>query len=319
MDNILTSEDCIQLAIQAIKCLPLLSDGTHQYKLYAPAHDYNIPWSTLTVHLNGIQTWKAAHDHECLLSPSQEVVVVVEWVKVVGRRGLPVIANMLSDHAQDICGKKPRLNWPQKFVERHADLKCQAHSLNPTVVANFFKLLMATILEYNIPCENIYNADEKGVQLGVGQSVAVIVDQSQKTVQQVENGNQEMVTIIKAICADGGALPPSVIFQENKYIQSPLTTHPGWTLDGHNSHCTYQFCKIVKQSSIVIICLPSCTTHALQPCDVGVFSPFAKMWKSQLQCQSHPLFHQFLSQLTMIKTYPLQPQTPLPPKQQAPI
>ena len=53
-------------------------------------------------------------------------------------------------------------------------------------------------------------------------------------------------------------------------------------LDGHNSHCTYPFIKFSTQHRIVIICLPSHTTHALQPCDVGVFGPLAHAWKSQV-------------------------------------
>lgn len=69
------------------------------------------------------------------------------------------------------------------------------------------------ITEYNIPPENIYNMDEKGVQLGVGGSVAGIVDRDMRTVYNIENGNREHVTIIETICADGSVLPPSVIFQ----------------------------------------------------------------------------------------------------------
>jgi hypothetical protein len=53
-------------------------------------------------------------------------------------------------------------------------------------------------------------------------------------------------------------------------------------LDGHNSHCTYPFIKFSAQHRIIIICLPSHTTHALQPCDVGVFGPLAHAWKSQV-------------------------------------
>jgi hypothetical protein len=34
-------------------------------------------------------------------------------------------------------------------------------------------------------------------------------------------------------------------------------------LDGHNSHCTYPFIKFAAQHCIIVICLPSHTTHAL--------------------------------------------------------
>ena len=53
-------------------------------------------------------------------------------------------------------------------------------------------------------------------------------------------------------------------------------------LDGHNSHCTYSFVKFAAEHWIIIICLPSHTTHALQPCNVGVFGPLARAWKSQV-------------------------------------
>ena len=32
----------------------------------------------------------------------------------------------------------------------------------------------------------------------------------------------------------------------------------------------------------MILCLPPHTTHALQPCDVGVFGPLAQAWKSEV-------------------------------------
>lgn len=55
--------------------------------------------------------------------------------------------------------------------------------------------------------------DEKGVQLGVGKRTQALVDQDQKSVHQLENGDRELVTVIEAVSADGEALPPSVIFK----------------------------------------------------------------------------------------------------------
>ena len=72
---------------------------------------------------------------------------------------------------------------------------------------------MDVITEYSIDKKNIYNMDEKGVQLGKGSQVAAIVDQEQKDVYSVEDGNCELVTIIETVCADGSALHPTVIYQ----------------------------------------------------------------------------------------------------------
>jgi hypothetical protein len=53
-------------------------------------------------------------------------------------------------------------------------------------------------------------------------------------------------------------------------------------LDGHNSHGTWPFMDFAQKHRILILCLPSHTTHALQPCDVGVFGPLAKKWKARV-------------------------------------
>ena len=60
-------------------------------------------------------------------------------------------------------------------------------------------------------------------------------------------------------------------------------------LDGHNSHCTYRFCNYAIKHNILILCLPSHTTHALQPCDVGVFGPLAQAWKRNITVASQNL------------------------------
>lgn len=57
-------------------------------------------------------------------------------------------------------------------------------------------------------------------------------------------------------------------------------------LDGHNSHCTYGFCKFAEGHKIIIICLPPHMTHALQPCDVACFGPLSSAWKSEVNSAS---------------------------------
>ncbi|KAF8236686.1 hypothetical protein L208DRAFT_1192246, partial [Tricholoma matsutake] len=59
--------------------------------------------------------------------------------------------------------------------------------------------------------------------------------------------------------------------------------------DGHNSHCTFTFCKYAADHKIIIICLPSHTTHALQPCDIDAFGPLAQSWKHEVTLTSQSL------------------------------
>ena len=91
--------------------------------------------------------------------------------------------------------------------------KCHAQALNKTAVEEYFDILEEVVHEYHIKPENQWNMDEKGVWLGIRAKVAAIIDQDQATVYSVEDGNCELVMIIEAVCADGRALSPSVIFQ----------------------------------------------------------------------------------------------------------
>ena len=84
-------------------------------------------------------------------------------------------------------------------------------------------------------------------------------------------------------------------------------------LDGHNSHCTLHFCQFAEKHRIIILCLPSHTTHALQPCDVAVFSPLASLWKAEVNAASRkntPIDkHNFLSHYHAARTQAFQPET----------
>ena len=93
---------------------------------------------------------------------------------------------------------------------------CHAQGLNPTVVAEYYALLKELIDEYNIPYENIYNMDEKGIQLGIGMRVAALVDWDQQVAYQIEDGNRELITIIEIVCADGSSIQLSVVVQGNQ-------------------------------------------------------------------------------------------------------
>ena len=55
--------------------------------------------------------------------------------------------------------------------------------------------------------------DKKGDQLGIGGHVNALVDQDQKLVNQVEDGDCELVTIIECVCADA-ILPSSRVHAE---------------------------------------------------------------------------------------------------------
>ncbi|KAF8811877.1 hypothetical protein BYT27DRAFT_7221312 [Phlegmacium glaucopus] len=158
------------------------------------AKAYGVPRSTLTDFYNGVGTRQEAHKFQQLLSAAQERILA-DWAKVQARQGVPISPSTLADHASDIAGC-PSLE------------QCRANNVNhPT---------------FNIPIKNIYNMDEKGIQLGVGKHIAAIVDRNQKNVYNLEHGNCELVTIIETVCANGSALQPTVIFEGKRM-------NLGWT------------------------------------------------------------------------------------------
>ena len=53
-------------------------------------------------------------------------------------------------------------------------------------------------------------------------------------------------------------------------------------LDGHGSHVNIAFIEYCLSTQIVVYCLPSHSTHLLQPLDVGLFSPLQKYYGQEV-------------------------------------
>jgi len=217
----LPQEDWIQLAINAITNSGLKPNGDQQLSICKAAETYDVPCTTLHSHMKGLHTCAKAHVEQQALLPAEEEVLV-KWAKVQGCHGIPLAYSTLTKYASEILGKLIGESWPKHFLARHPDLKvkattslekCQAKALNQTAVDGFYDILGDVVAEFGIKQENTWNMDEKGVQLGIGAKVAAIIDSDQATIYSVEDGNRELVTIIEAVCADGTALIPLVIFQ----------------------------------------------------------------------------------------------------------
>ena len=53
-------------------------------------------------------------------------------------------------------------------------------------------------------------------------------------------------------------------------------------LDGHKSHVTGEFEQFCTQNDIIPLCMPSHSSHLLQPLDVGCFSSLKSLYKQQV-------------------------------------
>lgn len=216
-----TEEGRIQLAIEAIGRNGFTPSGKLWLPLREAARAFEVKRATLTARFNGRKTRKEAHESEKALSFAEERALV-DWIKEHARRGIPLHASAVAQHASVICGRTISERWVQRFRVRHPDLKmkwtsnlekCRAQALNPTAVSEFYDILEELVDEYKITEENIYNMDEKGIQLGMGKRVRAFVDRDQKSVTQVEDGDRELVTMIECVCADGTAIRPGAVFK----------------------------------------------------------------------------------------------------------
>jgi hypothetical protein len=52
--------------------------------------------------------------------------------------------------------------------------------------------------------------------------------------------------------------------------------------DGFGTHLTLEILEFALQNNIKLCCLPSHTSHKLQPCDVGLFGPLKAAYRNQL-------------------------------------
>lgn len=217
-------EEKIQEALKAIKKSHAeveAGTATRPLSLRQAALDYGVSKTTLTARWNNRKTRQEAHEHQQKIPPVQEGILVA-WIQVLGRRGIPLSPATVCDYASKLAGETLGDSWLGRFRERHPEIKvrwtttleqCRARALNRTLVAEFFDIIYEQVVVQGIPPENIYNMDEKGLLLGTGKSIRAFVDRDQKTVNHVEGGCRELVTAVECISADGVALQPAVIYK----------------------------------------------------------------------------------------------------------
>lgn len=126
------------------------------------------------------------------------------------------------------------LNWVDRFLKRHESRvrTYRAHPLeslcgkavNEYTHRHYFNILKYILETGNnggalLP-ENIYGSDETAFRTGEGSSNRKVVGPAGKRIQhQQKTGNQENITVMVTICADGSTpVPPAVIFKGSKYL-----------------------------------------------------------------------------------------------------
>jgi helix-turn-helix, Psq domain len=253
-------DEWIKLAVAAIRESGTKPNGDPNYSARQAAQDFDIPRSSLGFHLRGMyylarwfhvtehvlggKTCHKAHVDEQTLTEAQEEILA-KWIKIQGCRGVSMTYASVGQCAKAISGRHIGGSWPKWFCKRHPNLKmkkttrlekARAKALNQFAVNEFFDMLTEVIKEYNILPKNLYNMDEKGIQLGIGARITAMIDRDQKMVYSIEDENRELVTVIETIYADGSVLHPSVIFQGQRW-----NSEWGWNNPCNARFVSFQF------------------------------------------------------------------------------
>lgn len=189
-------------------------------------------------------------------------------------------------------------------------------------VRHWFAIIGRELVDPAILPENVYNMDETGVLLSVLNSLKVLVSKDDLRKHRGTTVKRTLVTAIECISADGRFLHP-LIFWPAATLRSSWTTHatPGWhyacsktgytntdislywlehvfdpqtrdraggrprllICDGFGTHESLEIMKFCFANRIILCRLPSHTSHKLQLCDVGVFSPLKTAYRAQVE------------------------------------
>jgi hypothetical protein len=212
-----------------------LANGTFKHLSQAACH-FDAPYGTLRRrHLKITQTRSKAHIKEQYLTMAEEDTVG-KWIKYMGMTGHPISKESLRVKISEIStllqqkrtltGEQhlPSKNWIYYFLARHPELELKrptgldpkrAQSFNRAVVKRHFNLLGDFLTKHDIPWENVYNMDEKGIQLGGGRKLdntRYFYSRNQRNRVKLQSADLELVTTIECAAADGFILKPGFVF-----------------------------------------------------------------------------------------------------------
>nr|XP_022903948.1 uncharacterized protein LOC111416214 [Onthophagus taurus] len=194
----------------------------------------------------------------------------------------------------------------------------RAQKLNPTIVQDHFSELDTVLRELNLKHspQFIYNLNEKGCRLTLHHAHKVLAEKEEHRIHLLANEHAENVTVVACVNALGQAVPPMIIFKGlRKKDTYSDNLPPGSTvqmsakgsmarelfivwlqhfaklkpagrvllvIDGASCHLDISIVEEAEKLDVSLYCLPSNTTHELQPLDKSVFRSFEHYWDTEL-------------------------------------
>ena len=115
-------------------------------------------------------------------------------------------------------------------TEKAEKIEAVRNEVRAEDLEKWFMKLERVVQKFDILPENIYNMDETGFNIGDFEARHVVVDTSVQTRYQAQPAQQEWVTAIECICADGSSIPPLMIFTGETFVWQwvPIDFDSAW-------------------------------------------------------------------------------------------
>ncbi|KAL1581768.1 hypothetical protein WHR41_09514 [Cladosporium halotolerans] len=219
----------------------------------ATAKKYQVDRKNLSKRFYGTsQSAASKHSSQQFLSTQQERTLIA-YINQLTEFGLPPTPSMLRNFVCDIAKKEPGKNWSHRFCQRWSDTlqskylkpidNSRKKAESPENFEYWFSTIAGKIEQYSIEAQNIYNMDEKGFLIGsLTKAKRIFTKQwfeNQRLLGNTQDGGREWITIIATICADGTALPPSLI-----YMAKTGDIQDSWVQDLEADVHTAQFASL---------------------------------------------------------------------------
>lgn len=262
-----------------------------------------------------------------------EEELLVQWIVREYNMNLPVTKWELKARARELYRERTGCewegllrNWYFAFMRRHTEMSLRLPENMSKVrlvaesrdanIAQFFALLLPW---KQLPCAQIYAADETGLSGDGSRTEKVIVPVGSRRVYRKSVGYYEHTSILHIANAAGDSLPSVWIFKGTKLDidlaqqmeqHSPLSAYgaqengyftAGHTLpvlrhivqyavpqrplllimDGASGHIDGASLDYATSNDIHVLLLPSHCTHLLQVADVAIFRAFKQYWRNE--------------------------------------
>lgn len=212
----------------------------------AAASLYQVSYATLSRRLRGQASRSDGQAPNRKLTPTEEQTLLQRIISLDERGlspSLPFVRRMADLLLQErVPDASVGQLWVSRFMKRHDELKTRwsrrydyrrAKCEDPDLLKAWFDRVNATIQQFGIVAEDIYNFDETGFQIGVIAATKVVTQAKRKgRPKAIQPGNRNFVTVIEGINATGWALPATIIFEGKVHQSTWYRTGipPDWTI-----------------------------------------------------------------------------------------